>query len=65
MFVICFKFEMLMELFCIEVLEIGEEMIELCVVVCDFGFCVKIVVKLNDKCIDFVGVCVGMCGVCV
>lgn len=56
---------MLIELFCIEVLEIGEEVIEIKVVVCDLGFCVKIVVKINDKCIDLVGVCVGMCGVCV
>lgn len=65
LFVICFKFEMLIELFCIEVLEIGEEVLEIKVVVCDLGFCVKIVVKINDKCIDLVGVCVGMCGVCV
>lgn len=57
--------DMLVELFCLEVLEIVEEILEIKFVVCDLGFCVKIVVKINDKCLDFVGVCVGMCGLCV
>lgn len=56
---------MLIELFCIEVLEIVEELIEICGVVCDLGFWVKIVVKINDCWIDLVGVCVGMWGFCV
>lgn len=62
MFVIRFKSEMLIELFRIEVLEIGEEVIEIKVAVRDSGFRAKIAVKINDKRIDSVGVCVGMRG---
>lgn len=54
---------MLVEFFKIEVLEIGEDFIEIKGVVCDLGLCVKIVVKIYDQCVDLVGVCVGMCGV--
>lgn len=53
---------MLIELFRIEVLEIGEEVIEIKVAVRDSGFRAKIAVKINDKRIDSVGVCVGMRG---
>lgn len=56
---------MLIELFCIEVLEIVEQLIDVMVVVCDLGLCVKIVVCFKDKCIDLQGVCIGMCGLCV
>jgi N utilization substance protein A len=56
------KPEMLMELFRIEVPEIGEEMIELRGAARDPGSRAKIAVKSNDRRIDPVGACVGMRG---
>jgi len=54
--------EMLIELFRIEVPEIGEEIIELKAAARDPGSRAKIAVKTNDKRIDPVGACVGMRG---
>ncbi|MDX3772933.1 transcription termination factor NusA [Chromatiaceae bacterium AAb-1] len=54
--------EMLLELFRIEVPEIGEEMIELRGAARDPGSRAKISVKSNDRRIDPVGACVGMRG---
>ena len=54
--------EMLLELFRIEVPEIGEEMIELRGAARDPGARAKIAVKSNDRRIDPVGACVGMRG---
>lgn len=54
--------EMLIELFRIEVPEIGEEVIEIKVAARDPGSRAKIAVKSNDKRIDPVGACVGMRG---
>lgn len=54
--------EMLVELFKIEVPEIGEEMIELKGAARDPGSRAKIAVKSNDQRIDPVGACVGMRG---
>jgi len=54
--------EFLMELFRIEVPEIGEEMIELKGAARDPGSRAKIAVKSNDRRIDPVGACVGMRG---
>ncbi|AKZ66154.1 transcription termination factor NusA [Candidatus Palibaumannia cicadellinicola] len=54
--------EMLIELFRIEVPEIGEELIEIKSVARDPGLRAKIAVKTNDKRIDPVGACVGMRG---
>ncbi|MEC8207707.1 MAG: transcription termination factor NusA, partial [Pseudomonadota bacterium] len=62
LFVTRSKPEMLMELFRIEVPEIGEEMIELRAAARDPGSRAKIAVKSNDKRIDPVGACVGMRG---
>ncbi|MGF1875450.1 transcription termination factor NusA [Photobacterium frigidiphilum] len=56
------KAEMLLELFRIEVPEIGEELIELMGAARDPGSRAKIAVKTNDKRIDPVGACVGMRG---
>ncbi|SIN72565.1 transcription termination factor NusA [Salinivibrio sp. ES.052] len=56
------KPEMLIELFRIEVPEIGEEMIELMGAARDPASRAKIAVKTNDKRIDPVGACVGMRG---
>jgi N utilization substance protein A len=56
------KPEMLVELFRIEVPEIGEEVIEIKVAARDPGSRAKIAVKTNDKRIDPVGACVGMRG---
>lgn len=56
------KPEMLIELFRIEVPEIGEEVIEIKVAARDPGSRAKIAVKTNDKRIDPVGACVGMRG---
>lgn len=56
------KPEMLLELFRIEVPEIGEEMIELRGAARDPGSRAKIAVKSNDRRIDPVGACVGMRG---
>ncbi len=54
--------EMLIELFRIEVPEIGEELIEIKGAARDPGSRAKIAVKTNDKRIDPVGACVGMRG---
>lgn len=54
--------EMLVELFKIEVPEIGEEMIEIKGAARDPGSRAKIAVKTNDQRIDPVGACVGMRG---
>ncbi|QOI10755.1 transcription termination/antitermination protein NusA [Blochmannia endosymbiont of Colobopsis nipponica] len=54
--------EMLIELFRIEVPEIGEELIEIKTIARDPGVRSKIAVKTNDKRIDPVGACVGMRG---
>jgi len=54
--------EFLLELFRIEVPEIGEEMIELKGAARDPGSRAKIAVKSNDRRIDPVGACVGMRG---
>ena len=54
--------EMLIELFRIEVPEIGEELIELMGAARDPGMRSKIAVKSNDRRIDPVGACVGMRG---
>ncbi|QCI25581.1 transcription termination/antitermination protein NusA [Buchnera aphidicola (Sitobion avenae)] len=56
------KTEMLIELFRIEVPEIGEEIIEIKAAARDPGSRAKIAVKTNDKRIDPVGACVGMRG---
>ena len=54
--------EMLIELFKIEVPEIGEEIIEIKAAARDPGSRAKIAVKTNDQRIDPVGACVGMRG---
>lgn len=54
--------EMLIELFRVEVPEIGEELIEIKGAARDPGSRAKIAVKTNDKRIDPVGACVGMRG---
>ncbi|EDR0252339.1 transcription termination/antitermination protein NusA [Salmonella enterica subsp. diarizonae] len=54
--------EMLIELFRIEVPEIGEEVIEIKAAARDPGSRAKIAVKTNDKRIDPIGACVGMRG---
>ena len=56
------KPEMLVELFRVEVPEIGEEMLEIKAAARDPGSRAKIAVKSNDKRIDPVGACVGMRG---
>ena len=56
------KPEMLIELFSIEVPEIGEEMLEIKGAARDPGSRAKISVKSNDKRLDPVGACVGMRG---
>ncbi|MGS3629648.1 transcription termination factor NusA [Enterobacter hormaechei] len=62
LFVTRSKPEMLVELFRIEVPEIGEEVIEIKTAARDPGSRAKIAVKTNDKRIDPVGACVGMRG---
>lgn len=62
LFVTRAKPEMLIELFHIEVPEIGEELIEIKGAARDPGSRAKIAVKSNDKRIDPVGACVGMRG---
>ena len=62
LFVTRSKPEMLVELFRIEVPEIGEEVIEIKAAARDPGSRAKIAVKTNDKRIDPVGACVGMRG---
>lgn len=54
--------QMLIELFRIEVPEIGEEMLDIMAAARDPGSRAKIAVKSNDKRIDPVGACVGMRG---
>lgn len=54
--------EVLIELFKIEVPEIGEELIEIKGAARDPGSRAKIAVKTNDKRIDPIGACVGMRG---
>jgi N utilization substance protein A len=54
--------EMLIELFKIEVPEIGEELIEIKAAARDAGSRAKIAVKTNDGRIDPIGACVGMRG---
>ncbi len=54
--------ELLMELFKIEVPEIGEEVIEIKAAARDPGSRAKIAVKTNDGRIDPIGACVGMRG---
>lgn len=54
--------EMLIELFRIEVPEIGEEVIQVKAAARDPGSRAKIAVKTNDKRIDPIGACVGMRG---
>jgi len=56
------KPEMLIELFRLEVPEIGEEMLDIKGAARDPGSRAKIAVKSNDKRIDPVGACVGMRG---
>lgn len=56
------KPEMLIELFKIEVPEIGEELIEIKAAARDPGSRAKIAVKTNDGRIDPIGACVGMRG---
>lgn len=56
------KSEMLIELFRIEVPEIGEELIKIKAVARDPGSRAKIAVQTNDKRIDPIGACVGMRG---
>ncbi|MBU2883852.1 transcription termination factor NusA [Psychrosphaera sp. B3R10] len=56
------KSEMLIELFRIEVPEIGEEMLDIIAAARDPGSRAKIAVKSNDRRIDPVGACVGMRG---
>ena len=62
LFVTRSKPEMLIELFRIEVPEIGEEVLEIKAAARDPGSRAKIAVKTNDKRIDQVGACVGMRG---
>ncbi|MDG6896307.1 transcription termination factor NusA [Volucribacter amazonae] len=62
LFVTRSKPEMLIELFRLEVPEIGEELIEIRGAARDPGSRAKIAVKSNDKRIDPVGACVGMRG---
>ncbi len=62
LFVTRSKPEMLVELFRIEVPEIGEEVIEIKAAARNPGSRAKIAVKTNDKRIDPVGACVGMRG---
>ncbi len=62
LFVTRSKPEMLIELFRIEVPEIGEEVIEIKAAARDPGSRAKIAVKTNDKRIDPVGACVGVKG---
>jgi N utilization substance protein A len=54
--------EMLIELFRIEVPEIGEDVIEIKAAARDTGSRAKIAVKTNDQRIDPIGACVGMRG---
>lgn len=56
------KPEILIELFRIEVPEIGEELIEIMGAARDPGSRAKIAVKTNDRRIDPIGACVGMRG---
>lgn len=54
--------EMLMELFKIEVPEIGDDLIDIMAAARDVGFRAKIAVRANDPRLDPIGACVGMRG---
>jgi len=54
--------EMLMELFKIEVPEVGDEMIDIMGAARDPGVRAKVAVRANDKRIDPIGACIGMRG---
>ncbi|GKT12403.1 MAG: transcription termination/antitermination protein NusA [Thiomicrorhabdus sp.] len=54
--------EMLMELFKIEVPEIGDDLIDVMSVARDIGFRAKVAVRGNDPRLDPIGACVGMRG---
>jgi len=54
--------EMLMELFKIEVPEIGDDLIDVMSVARDVGFRAKVAVRGNDPRLDPIGACVGMRG---
>lgn len=51
--------------FVFEVLEIVVGLVEIVVLVCEVGYCIKIVVKVNDLFINVKGVCIGEFGCCV
>lgn len=54
--------EMLMELFKIEVPEIGDDLIDIMAAARDVGYRAKIAVRANDPRLDPIGACVGMRG---
>ncbi len=54
--------EMLIELFKIEVPEIGDDLIDVMSVARDVGFRAKVAVRANDPRLDPIGACVGMRG---
>lgn len=54
--------EMLIELFKIEVPEIGDDLIDVMAAARDVGFRAKIAVRANDSRLDPIGACVGMRG---
>ena len=54
--------EMLIELFKIEVPEIGDELIDIMAAARDVGFRAKVAVRANDPRLDPIGACVGMRG---
>ncbi|WP_127470842.1 transcription termination factor NusA [Thiomicrorhabdus aquaedulcis] len=54
--------EMLIELFKIEVPEIGDDLIDIMAAARDVGFRAKIAVRANDPRLDPIGACVGMRG---
>ncbi len=54
--------EMLMELFKLEIPEIGDEMIDIMGAARDPGVRAKVAVRANDKRIDPIGACIGMRG---
>lgn len=54
--------EMLMELFKVEVPEIGDDLIDIMSAARDVGFRAKVAVRANDSRLDPIGACVGMRG---
>lgn len=54
--------EMLMELFKIEVPEIGDDLIDIMAAARDVGYRAKVAVRANDPRLDPIGACVGMRG---